>query len=113
MTTLIIDLPADAYQRLQEVATQQGTPIETLAQQWLTERSAQARTDLPPPAPPGERERVIEVLRAAGLLAELSPAEKARAARSTLTLEQAQAILNRAGGRPLSEIILEMRGPKE
>lgn len=113
MTTLTIELPAEAYQRLQAVATQQGTLIETLAQQWLTERSAQVRTELPPPAPPGERERVLAVLRATGLLAELGPAEKARAARSTLTLEQAQAILNRASGKPLSEIILEMRGPKE
>jgi len=113
MTTLTIELPTDVYTRLSAVATQQGTPIETLAQQWLTERSAQARTDLPPPAPPGERERVLAVLRATGLLAESGPELKARAARSKLTLEQAQAILNRAGGKPLSEIILEMRGPKE
>jgi hypothetical protein len=53
------------------------------------------------------------VLRAAGLLAELSPAEKERARRSTMTLEEVSAALSRAGGKPLSELILEMRGPKE
>jgi hypothetical protein len=61
----------------------------------------------------GERERATEALRAAGLLTELSPAEKALADQSALTLEEARAILDRAGGKPLSEIILEMRGPKE
>ncbi len=53
------------------------------------------------------------MLRAAGLLAELSPEEKERAAQSTATLEEVSAALDRAGGKPLSEIILEMRGPKE
>ena len=59
-----------------------------------------------------ERDRATEALRAAGLLTELSPAEKIRAAQSTLTLEEAREILDRAGGPPLSEVILEMRGPK-
>jgi hypothetical protein len=66
---------------------------------------------LMPQAPAGEH--ATEALRAAGLLAELSPEEKARAATSTLSLDQARAILDRAGGKSLSEIILEMRGPKE
>jgi hypothetical protein len=62
--------------------------------------------------PPDERARVAEMLRQAGLLADLSPEEKAIAERSTLTLEEARAILDRAGGKPLSEMILAMRGPK-
>ena len=70
------------------------------------------RAVLTPQAPAGERERLTELLRAAGLLTELSPEEKLRAAQSTLTLDEARAILDRAGGTPLSEIILEMRGPK-
>ena len=113
MTTLTINLPAEIYERLRTVSAQQGKPVEEVAQTWLTEHSAHARTDLPPPAPPGERERAIAVLRDAGLLTELSPEEKVRAARSTLTLEEARAILDRAGGKPLSEVIIEMRGPKE
>lgn len=85
------------------------------------------RPDLPPgehrvvlvveealsPPPPDERERVTEALRAAGLLSEPSPAMHQLAAESTLTLEEARAILDRAGGKPFSEVILEMRGPKE
>jgi plasmid stability protein len=113
MTTLTIDLPADVYERLRAVASQQGKQVEEIAQKWLVEHSIHAHMDLPPPAPPGERERAIAVLRDAGLLAESGPELKARAARSTLTMEEARAILDRAGDKPLSEIIIEMRGPKE
>lgn len=63
--------------------------------------------------PSSERERVRAALRAAGKLAELTPGEKAIAARSTATLEEVSAALSRPGGKPLSEIVLEMRGPKE
>lgn len=59
-----------------------------------------------------EREQAVKALAAVGLLAALSPAEQAIAARSALSLEEARAILDRDGGRPLSEIIDEMRGPK-
>lgn len=59
-----------------------------------------------------EREQAIDALAAAGLLATLAPDEQSMAARSTLSLEEARAILDRAGGKPLSEIIDEMRGPK-
>lgn len=63
--------------------------------------------------PSSERERLRGALRAAGKLAELTPNEKAVAAQATLTLDEARAILDRAGGKPLSELVLEMRGPKE
>jgi hypothetical protein len=106
MTTLTIDLAPGVYERLRAVAEQQGKPIEEIAQEWLIEKSA--ATPLP-----DERQRLRAVLRAAGKLTELSPEEKRLAAQSTLTLDEARAILDRAGGKPLSEIILEMRGPKE
>lgn len=106
MTTLNIELPPDLYRRLQDEAERAGKAADVVAQEWLIQW-------LQAPVPSGERERSREVLRAAGLLAELSPEEKALAAQSTLTLEEARAILDRAGGKPLSEIILEMRGPKE
>lgn len=112
MTTLTLDLPADLYERLRAEASRRGQSAEVIVWEWLAER-------LPPPAPApaggrplSERERVREALRAAGLLRELSPEEKARAARSTATLEEVSAALDRAGGQPLSEIVLEMRGPK-
>jgi len=56
---------------------------------------------------------VTAVLRAAGLLTELSPEEKERATRAILSLEEARAVLDRAGGKPLSEVIPEMRGSKD
>lgn len=105
MTTLTIDLPASVYERLRTVAEQKHITIEAVAQEWLVEKSSGPVT--------GERERLRAALRAAGRLGELSLEEKQRAAHSTLTLEEARAILDRAGGKPLSEIILEMRGPKE
>lgn len=59
-----------------------------------------------------ERDRAITVLRVAGLLTELSPEEKERAKHAAMTLEEVRAALDRAGGKPLSEVIIEMRGPK-
>lgn len=106
MTTLTVDLPNRVYEHLSVVARQQQTTIEAVVQEWLAEKLAAEQLL-------SERERATAALRAAGLLTELSPDEKARAAQSTLTLEEARAILDRAGGTPLSEIILEMRGPKE
>jgi hypothetical protein len=38
---------------------------------------------------------------------------KKRARQATMSLEEIRAALDRAGGQPLSELILEMRGPKE
>lgn len=104
MATLTIDLPTDLYDRLRAEAERAGQLPEDVARAWLAER-------LPPPAT-SDREKVREALRAAGLLAELGPEMKKRAARSTATLEEVSAMLERAGGRPLSEIVLEQRGPK-
>jgi plasmid stability protein len=106
MTAMTLNLPPDVYRRLRQEAGRLGKPVEVLAEEWLTER-------LPPTAPAGERERARDVLRAAGLLTELGPEGKQRATRSTATLEEVRAALDRAGGKPLSELILEMRGPKE
>jgi len=103
MTTLTIDLPSDLYERLRAEAERAGKPPATVAREWLAER-------LPPAA--SERELIREALRAAGLLVEFSPEEIAQARAVTVTLEEVSAALDRAGGRPLSEIVLEQRGPK-
>jgi hypothetical protein len=108
MTELILELAPKLYERLEVYAKKVGKPVQVVVQEWLVERLA-----WPPPAPVGERERAVEALRAAGLLAELGPTEKQRAAQNTATLEQVRAVLDRVGGKPLSELILEMRGPKE
>lgn len=60
-----------------------------------------------------EREKAIAVLRAGGLLTELSPEEQQRAAACTVTLEEVVEGLSSVEGQPLSELIIEMRGPKE
>ncbi|MGN6700445.1 MAG: hypothetical protein ACTHMJ_03880 [Thermomicrobiales bacterium] len=109
MTTLTLELPRDLYDRLHAEAERQGKLAEDVARQWLAERLP-APTPAPPPA--SDREQVRAVLRAAGLLVEPTPEERARAAAVTVTLEEVRAALDRAGGRPLSEIVLEQRGPK-
>ena len=107
MTTLTIDVPFDVYEQLRATANQQGKPIEAIAQEWLTEKSTTIVR------PMSEREKLRAALRAAGLLAEPTPEMRKLAEESTLTLEEARVILDRVGGKPLSEVILEMRGPKE
>ncbi|PDV97935.1 hypothetical protein [Candidatus Chloroploca asiatica] len=104
MTTITLDLSPDTYQRLLVEAAQRGAPVEAVAAKLLAEQLADVSLS--------ERERATAVLRAAGLLTELSPEEKERAARSTATLEEVQAALAQGGGPTLSELVLEQRGPK-
>lgn len=105
MTTLMIELPSDLYARLHSEAQQIGRPVEILVEEWLRERLTSLLAD-------GDRVRAREILRNAGLLTELGPALKQRAQQSTANLEEIQAAFARAGGQPLSEIVLEQRGPK-
>lgn len=104
MTTLTLEISAELYQRLSAEAQRAGRPVEKLVESWLAQHL--------PPASVSERERAREVLRAAGLLAEPTPDMIARAAQATMSLDEVQAALDRAGGKPLSEVVLEMRGPK-
>ena len=114
METLTLNLPSEVYDKLQHAAHQAGEAVETLAAAWLSERarSAASNTDASSGTPSGERERARAVLQDAGLLTELGPELKQRAGQSTATLEEVQAAFGRAGGKPLSEIVSEMRGPK-
>ena len=106
MTALTLDLPPDLYERLRVEAERQGQPPEAVARAWLAER-------LPASPATSDRERSIAAMQAAGLLTEPSAAMRARASRATMTLEEVSDALDRAGGKPLSEIVLEQRGPKE
>ena len=92
MTALTLDLPPDLYARLRAEADRLGKSVQAVVQEWLAERLAQAE-----PAPTSDRDRTTEALRAAGLLAELGPEMKKRAERSTATLEEVSAALDRAG----------------
>jgi len=119
MTALTLELPPELYARLRAEAERLGRSAQDIAQDWLAERleeappATSAMGEMPSPAPMSDRDRTTEVLRAAGLLAEPSPEMRRLAAESTMTLEEVSAALDRAGGKPLSEVILEMRGPKE
>ena len=112
MTALTLELSPEVYARLRATADRLGRPAEAIAQEWLTERLTEAASPTPP-EPMSDRERSVAAMRAAGLLTELGPEGKKRAARATATLEEVSAALSRGGGKPLSELILEMRGPKE
>ena len=104
-TTIAIHLSGDLYQRLHAEAQRRGISIETTAETLLIER-------LPPPQFI-ERDRVTEVLRKAGLLAQPGEDMQARARRSVATLEEVQAALAKGYGPTLSEIVIEQRSPKE
>ena len=105
MSQFTIDLRPDVLNRLCHEATRTGKPIETVASELLDERL--------PAAPRNEREHARDVLRAAGLLTELGPELKQRADQSTAALDDVSVALSRGGGKPLSEIVIEQRGPKE
>jgi hypothetical protein len=106
LSEVVLHLPVDLERRLRWEAKRVGKPAPILAQEWLAERLVAT-----PELELDERARVTEVLRASGMLAELGPELYARAD-PTISLEEVQAALDRAGGKPLSEIILEQRGPK-
>lgn len=106
MTTLVLELPVDLYERLKAEADRRATTIEAVAQERLTQAPGETQPAM------SERDRATEALRAAGLLSELGPEMQRLADASTMTLEEVSDALERAGGKPLSEIILEQRGPK-
>lgn len=106
MNALTLELSTNLYERLLAESRRLGQPISNLVQTWLTERLSA------PPILPSEREQFTQALRHAGLLTEVSFDMKQRAEQCTVTLEEIRAILDRTQGKPLSEIILEQRGPK-
>lgn len=107
MTTLILDVPRDVFVQLQQRAVGTGTSIEAVAQELLAEQLAQQPMKLH-----AERDAVGDILREARLLADLTPDEARRGAEADISLDEVSAALDRAGGPPMSELIMEMRGPK-
>ena len=73
--------------------------------------SAGHTADTPPKESDSDRKKADQALRAAGLLTGLG-ADLRRLADPAVRLEDVNAALARAGGKPLSEIVLEQRGPK-
>jgi len=100
---ITLRLPPRPYQRLQELAQQTGKTPELLTQE-IVERALQEPTPLISTSPRSAR----QILQAAGRVRPLSPALQRRIILG-ITLEEVQASLARAGGQPLSEIILQQR----
>lgn len=105
MTLLTLELQPELYERLRKEAEQLGETVEKTAETIISQR-------LIAPAPAGEKAKAIAALRAAGLLTELDPEEIKRSQQVTMTLEEIRAALDASEGKPLSEVIIEMRGPK-
>jgi len=103
---LVLELSPQVYRRLKQEADRLGKPPQTVAEEWLAERLS-----APGGAPDREREQASQALRAAGLLTGLGAGLRSLAD-PNVPLEDIEAALARAGGKPLSEIILEQRGPK-
>jgi len=108
MTTLTLEVPSNLYQRLSEEATRLGKSPQLIAQELLVERLTTLK-----PAVENEREKVSQILREAGLLSELGPNLRQRAETATATLEEVRNALDQAGGKPLSEIVLEQRRSRD
>ncbi len=107
MATLTLQLPHRAYRQLCEQADRLGKSPQWIAQEWLIERLDALASE-----PDTERAQVQAALRAAGLLAEMSPGLR-ELANPAVPLEEIEAALTQATGPALSEMILEQRGPRE
>jgi hypothetical protein len=100
MTTLTLELPRDLLSLLQERASERGQELQDTALRILQKELA--------PEVKSEREQVIEALRASGLVRPLSE-DLRQMIDPTVTHEDVEAAFARAGGKPLSEIIIEQR----
>lgn len=110
METLTLNLPTDLYQHLTTIAKYRDESPKIVAEKWLAKlqffpfTSTNGSIEIDDPGG--------KALRDAGLLVELAPGLR-ELAKPSASLEEVIAILDRAGGRPLSEIVLEQRRSKE
>jgi len=135
MDTLTITLSPEVHRQLKKKAEQAELPPETVAQELLTRqllplaeeaghvlREASLVIGYGPhirPVPVAqpdaetEREKLARLLHKAGMLSEIGPRMRRLVKTTPIDHDEAIAILARAEGKPLSEIILEQRGPRE
>jgi hypothetical protein len=104
--SVVIELSPRHYRLLHRMADQMGKDPETLSRE-LLEQALQESSSCESP----EREAIRQTLQAAGRLGTLGPGLRQRII-PDVTLEEVQESLGRVGGKPLSEIILDQRGPR-
>jgi hypothetical protein len=103
MATLTIELSDEILAQLHHKATQDGKTTELLVQEWVTNQAEAIKEESLSAREIGRR-----ALKAAGILAEIDP-ELVKMGDPTVSLEEVRQALS--GGRPLSEIAIEQRGP--
>ena len=103
MSTIVIDIPPETYERLEEQARKAGKAPEALTRE-LLETALQAREVARP-------RTAREVLQALGRVRPLSETLRSKIIPG-VTLDEVRIALTHAAGPSLSEIILEQRGPK-
>lgn len=103
MTTLTVNFPQDAYERLAAVAEAEGKSMDELVRE-LVEQAL--------PSISYAQKSTKEILREAGLLTELSDDLKALIGDDPPSLDEVIEILSNAGGPSLGEILDQQRGPK-
>ena len=113
MTTLTLEIQSDLWTRLQAMAKQMQESPESVVLTILNERLTVEETTTGIRYPESEGAKVDRVLREAGMLSEVGPYFKHLAETIPANEEAVIAALERVGGTPLSEIVLEQRGPKE
>ncbi|MBI2953557.1 MAG: hypothetical protein HYY30_04530 [Chloroflexi bacterium] len=102
MSTNVVDVPPETYRRLKE-ARKAGNSPEALTRE-LLEESLRARENVP-------YKTAREVLQGSGKIRPLGKTLRGKIA-SGVTLDEVRASLTMAGGLPLSEIVLQQRGPR-
>jgi hypothetical protein len=108
MTNIIVELESSEYERLSEEAKRLGKTPDDLVQEWVSERLKKSQSDQL-----DNKKQTIQALRAAGLLAEISPGLR-KLADLSIPLEEVQQALSRdKNGKSLSQIVIEGRGPKD
>jgi hypothetical protein len=100
MDILTLEMPKDLLAILKKRAVERGEEPQKVVLSILQKELA--------PEAKSERERVVEVLQAAGLIRPLSE-ELRQMIDPSVTHEEVEAAFARAGGKPLSEIIIEQR----
>ncbi len=103
MGTLIIDLPPQTRERLEEQARKTGKTIEALTRELIENALGSPQENQPKTA--------REALQATGRLRPLSDTLRRKIIRD-VTLDEVRISLTKAAGRSMSALILEQRGPK-